>query len=177
MSAYTFEIWKDIEGYENEYQISTFGRVKSLARKIISKDNVIYRTTKEIIRKPIVSKRGYYTLGLRRDGTKNIHRLLAKTFIPNPLNKKCINHIDGNKLNNNLGNLEWVTHEENMAHAFRTGLTNNSGERNGRAKLKESQVKQIREEFNGKNRRELANKFGVCYDTIHYITHYDNWKL
>lgn len=53
---------------------------------------------------------------------KHIHRLLATTFIPNPLNKKCVNHIDGNRLNHDLSNLEWCTHSENTIHAIETGL-------------------------------------------------------
>ena len=70
--------------------------------------------------------RGYETVGLTKDGeqrTKPVHRLIAQAFIPNPQNKPEVNHIDGYKLNNDLGNLEWVTTSENHRHAFRIGLS------------------------------------------------------
>jgi hypothetical protein len=69
--------------------------------------------------------KGYYSESLYKDGkavTKKVHRLVAEAFIPNPDSKPCVNHIDGNKLNNSVDNLEWVTHSENMRHAFDTGL-------------------------------------------------------
>ena len=76
--------------------------------------------------KPKISKDGYYTIGLRtNDNVKKffrVHRLVATMFIDNPLNKDIVNHIDGNKLNNNINNLEWVTPAENTQHAVNTGL-------------------------------------------------------
>lgn len=75
--------------------------------------------------KPWIGTTGYLTLKMHIGGVrKNIklHRLVAQTFIPNPHNLPCVNHIDGNKLNNEVGNLEWCTHESNMRHASKTGL-------------------------------------------------------
>lgn len=72
-----------------------------------------------------IDRAGYLTIKLSKhgkDSTQYVHRLLALAFIPNPMNKQYVNHINGNKLDNRLENLEWVDHSENMKHAFRTGL-------------------------------------------------------
>ena len=117
------EIWKDIKGYEGYYQISNFGKVKSVERIVEHKPYNL--TVKESIRKLKLDTKGYYYLMLSKNGIiKNtkVHQLVANAFIPNPLNKPCVNHIDGNKLNNNVNNLEWVTYKENSQHARRTGL-------------------------------------------------------
>jgi hypothetical protein len=110
------EIWKDIEGFEGYNKISSKGRVKSVARK--QWNGKAWHDKKEQILK---NRDGsfYHYVKLCRDGfykKEYVHRLVAQAFIPNPLNKKCVNHIDSNKLNNNLNNLEWVTHKENYEH-------------------------------------------------------------
>lgn len=109
------EIWKDIEGYEGDYQVSNLGRVKS------------YKFKKEevAILKPHKSKREYFVVYLNKKCKRKackIHRLVAQAFIPNPSNKELVNHIDGDKLNNNVSNLEWSTHGENVRHALKNGL-------------------------------------------------------
>ena len=106
------EVWKDIKDYEGIYQISNFGRIKSLARK-----RIITYTTKEKILKPIKRRDGYLGFNLRG---KNIsqHRILAQYFIPNKKDLPFVNHIDGNKANNNLKNLEWCTVSQNVLHAY-----------------------------------------------------------
>jgi len=120
------EVWKDIQGYEGLYQVSSLGRVKALAKTIIYKDGRVY-PYKEKILKFSVGTSGYPTLhfysleGVRE--TCMIHRLVAKSFIPNPETKITINHIDGNKTNNQVENLEWNTYAENKSHALATGLT------------------------------------------------------
>ena len=105
------EIWKDIKGYEGDYQISNLGRVKS--RKL-----QFGYVPKEIILKPVSTVWGYFRVGLTKNKKiKNffIHRLVAETFIPNPdpTNKIYVNHIDSDKSNNASNNLEWVTAKEN----------------------------------------------------------------
>lgn len=117
------EIWKDIIGYEGYYQVSSIGRVKSMARERIYKNG--YRPLQEKILNPSYNSRRYYTVVLQKNGvksTKTVHRLVADVFIPNHLNKKTVNHIDGNKSNNNISNLEWSTYSENNQHAIDTGL-------------------------------------------------------
>lgn len=112
------EVWKPIEGYEGLYEVSNLGRVKNLERRIPFGYGL--RTIPERILKNNVNEFGYLYVRLYKDakGKKHkIHRLVAQTFIENPENKKCVNHIDGNKQNNSVENLEWVTHSENMKHA------------------------------------------------------------
>lgn len=114
------EIWKDIRGYEGKYQVSNLGRVKSLPRTFIRKDNRRY-VVKECILSNGLASAGYYTVNLESK-THTVHRLVAETFIDNNLNKKCVNHIDGDKKNNNIKNLEWVSYSENNKHAYDSGL-------------------------------------------------------
>jgi hypothetical protein len=118
------EVWKDIAGYEGLYQVSNLGRVKSLERMIPYSKGM--RKIPEKIMKQEKNTDGYLRLKLvNNSGKKNkkIHRLVAEAFIPNPEEKKCINHIDGDKSNNCVKNLEWVTYGENMKHAYENGLT------------------------------------------------------
>lgn len=118
------EIWKDIEKCKG-YQISNKSRVKVLSKQVRAGiKNQTYVTRKEKILKPYIS-RGYYQVSLCIDGKYRhfqVHRLVAEAFIPNPENKPQVNHIDGNKLNNDISNLEWVTRSENQLHAYKTGL-------------------------------------------------------
>lgn len=122
------EIWKDIEGYEGLYQVSNFGRVKSLNK---------YHHKREQILKPNLKSDGYYETSLSKNSKPKwvrTHRLVAQAFIPNPENKPQINHKDGNKLNNCIENLEWVTNKENIDHAIAMGLEKLNGHENPNAK-------------------------------------------
>lgn len=104
------EIWKDIKGYEELYQISNLGNVKSLSRQ--HWNGVGWWTSKDRILVPRTSKNKnhYYSVQLVKDGVKrstNIHRIVAEHFIPNPKNKPMVNHINEDKLDNRVENLEW----------------------------------------------------------------------
>lgn len=112
------EIWRPIKGYDDLYEISNFGRVKSLP-KIRGRG-----VSQERILKPHIVN-GYVMVTLCKNNktfNASVHRLIAEAFIPNPDNKPQINHIDGNKSNNNIDNLEWCTPSENMIHAYKMGL-------------------------------------------------------
>lgn len=104
------EEWRDVKGYEGLYQVSNFGRVKSL------------NYNRKGIKKIMQAKSGsvYFTICLWSKGVRKVqtvHRLVAEAFIPNPNNLEQINHIDGNKKNNVVSNLEWVTRSENAVHS------------------------------------------------------------
>lgn len=112
------EIWKDIEGYEGLYQVSNFGKVKSLNYKRQNKVKILKPSQTG---KGAFKGQGYLSLHLKNKQFK-VHRLVAEAFIPNKENKPQINHKDGNKLNNNSNNLEWCTNSENQKHAWKNGL-------------------------------------------------------
>ena len=105
--------WTDIKGYENLYQISKEGEEKSLY------------FNKEKILKQHIMKNGYHQVSLYKDGIKTkflVHRLVALNFLPNPNSLPQVNHIDGNKSNNSIENLEWISQIDNMKHAFENNL-------------------------------------------------------
>lgn len=102
------QCWKDIPNYESKYQVSNTGKVRSLNYK---------RTGKTKILKIREDKNGYTVVTLTKNSKKktySVHRLVAQAFIPNPNNLPCINHIDEDKTNNTVWNLEWCTHEYNI---------------------------------------------------------------
>ena len=103
------EIWKSVENYENLYEVSSLGNIRKTDGKILSANK----------------NNKYCQVELRKNTkakTSLIHRLVAEAFLPNPENKKCVNHINGIKTDNRIFNLEWVTHGENNSHAIQTGL-------------------------------------------------------
>ena len=108
------EQWKPIDRFNGEYMISSHGRVRSLKRH---GDRIMPQT---------IQRKGYYAVTCWMNNKAicvKVHRLVIEAFKPNPDNLPCINHIDGNKLNNHIDNLEWCTYQQNMQHAVRTGLT------------------------------------------------------
>lgn len=117
------EIWKPVVGFEGAYEVSNTGKVRSLDRYVNAKNNS-KTFISGIIRKPQKNHKGYLSVVLSKhctSYTKLIHRLVAEAFIPNPKNLPQVNHIDTDKTNNNVSNLEWVTGLENIRHAFANG--------------------------------------------------------
>lgn len=117
------EIWKTLDRNSN-YQVSTSGCVRSLDREVTDS---LGRTRKYLgtLLKPSKDENGYLLVRISKNGhTKRVfvHRLVAEAFIENPDHKPTVNHIDGDKTNNSVDNLEWATYKENRDHAVRTGL-------------------------------------------------------
>lgn len=162
------EVWKDIDGFEN-YQISDLGRIKSKQR-IVTNQNGSYVKSEKIL-KTHVMKCGYLAIVLRDKEQKRhllkIHRLLAENFIPNPNNYPFINHIDGDKTNCNLDNLEWCTPKQNTQHAIRTGLRPKVTGRNIQRICKVNQdtkkIEDVYESFSEAARKNGLNSIGGIY--------------
>lgn len=161
------EIWKDVIGYKGLYQISNFGRVKSLDRIIQRSDGISYVKKSQILKNRL-SNRGYYAVILVDEKSNkkfmSVHRLVAIHFIPTYNYDLVVNHKDGNKINNNVNNLEWVTQLENIEHAHRLGLISktNRGSKNTNSKLTNEQVVEMYKlAHQGINHKEISNKFGV----------------
>ena len=115
-------MWKDINGFEGKYQISEDGQVRSMDRIVQNKGRNM--TVNGRVLKPWIDTWGYENVCLFKNGaghSKKVHRLIAEAFIP-PYTGAQVNHIDGNKLNNSIENLEWCTGSENMHHAYHNGL-------------------------------------------------------
>lgn len=164
---------KDIEGFDGLYAITDRGEVWSYPKKD-------YRNPHNgKFLKQSKDSEGYMQVSLHDNGKKMrgvIHRLVARAFIPKKEGTDQINHIDGDKTNNNVSNLEWCTGAENVAHAYRLGLSS-SGQRHYKSKLSREQVIEIREiKKTGITNKVLANKFKVSHQAIGHIIRGENWK-
>ena len=150
-------MWKEAYGFNN-YLCNENGEIYSLLRNKILKGR---------------SLKGYKRVALMKEGKTIdvlVHRLIAQTFLPNPENKPYINHIDGDKTNNSVSNLEWCTQKENVQHAIETGLKDDRGTHSSRASCNEEKLKEIRSLISeGKRNEEIAKIVGVSKDVVRYI--------
>jgi predicted XRE-type DNA-binding protein len=165
------EIWKDIEGYEGLYQVSNRGNVKALNK-----------WSKGALKDLTLFKNSYHKVNLYKNNKQKtfyVHQLVGKAFIDNPNNRKAINHIDCNRINNNVSNLEWVTPLENTTHAIKNNLFNNKGENHTSSKLTESQVLEIDQLLKNKNfsQADIARKFNVSHSLISFINTRKRWTF
>lgn len=140
------ETWRKVVGYCGAYEVSDLGRVRSVARYAPGNKPSIRRWIKERELRQAFSGK-YFVVHLSLNGRKPnhyVHRLVAEAFIGPIAKGMTVNHINGNKLDNRLVNLEVVSHKSNIEHAIRTGLRNQRGEKNCRARLKPEDVLCIR---------------------------------
>lgn len=166
---------KEVVGYEGYYKVSDKGRVMTVAREFIKLNGRKCIVKERILSQGIV--RGYRCVDLKVNGnrkTMRVHRLVAMAFIGEPY-KEMVNHIDGNKSNNNLSNLEWATRSENELHAYATGLKKSSekhkkttSESNKKRRtLSADTIRYIRS--SSKSQYELANELGISRANVGLI--------
>lgn len=166
------EVFEDLKGYEDSYQISDSGRIFTKRRLV---GNQIYYG-RELV--PQVTRDGYLKITLCKEGICKkfyLHRLVAIQFINNNYNLPQVNHKDGNKLNNSVSNLEWCTKEYNQNHAVRTKLMQRGQERPS-AKLTENQVLEIYKLKGILRAQDIADQYGVSKNTINCILRGSKWK-
>lgn len=173
------EEWRQVKGWEGFYEVSSLGRVKSLARNR-GNGKGVYRIEERIL-KQIVNKHGYLYVGLSDPKkTMKVHRLVLTAFRGEPpIDKPTCNHIDGIKANNNIENLEWVSHTDNIRHAFKNNLIKrHCGEKHFMAKLTYKQVDDIRCRYSSKSIScaSLAKEFQMSLATISNIVSFRSWK-
>lgn len=185
------EEWRALPDFENLYEVSTFGRIRSIRNRTCSKHGKV--------RKPNLMK-GYPAVNLSNGSIRRkrtIHVMVAEVFLGSRPNGKVVNHKDGNKLHNHLGNLEYITNLENMQHASLTGLLPKGdqsparrhpekmqGELNGFSKLTNLQAQQIKDSFEKpltkKEKlfmfRRFCEQFNISRYTIWEITSGRRWK-
>jgi len=157
-------------------------QLENYSNYIIYEDGRIYSLFKNMFLSPVLEDRiGYYRVYFKGDDevrkTFLVHRLVALAFIPNPENKPEVNHIDGNKLNNDVSNLEWTTKHENMKHAHLLKLRDNNGVGNPRNLLTEKEVLDIYDKLlDGARVSDLATSYNVSRPTISDIKAKRNWQ-
>lgn len=183
------EEWKDLPGLEGLYQVSSYGRIRSLDRRIAVGGHHKFRTYRGRIIKPGLHTGGYLTCQLGPPGKKTpayVHRLVAAAFIEKPEGKPHINHRDFDRKNNRVENLEYVAAGENIRYSASQGRyarplsvkAKTAGENNGNAVLTWEDVTEIRERHlaGGTTGSALAREFGVDKTLISSVIRGLSWK-
>lgn len=188
------EVWKDVVGYEGIYQVSNFGKIRSVDRHVTYYNTFANKECVKFLRGKVlklqVSKHGYYTIcatTLDRDTVRktiSVHRIVAEAFLKNPENKPTVNHKNGNKLDNSVLNLEWATVSENVQHAYDSGLAHSvislftrRGEDHHKVKLNNSDISRIKElRAEGLKLKEISSMYSVSFSLISQICRGEIWK-
>lgn len=173
------EIWIPVPKLEDSFEISSASRVRN-------------KTTKTILSPQIKGSKYVFFMLYNRKSKKRVkkylHRMVALCFVPNPYKLHEVNHIDGNKLNNSVSNLEFVTPSQNQLHAIRTGLRTNffkpgdtNGEKNKLSKLTWKYVDELRawgaeKKRTNKEMKAIATKYGVGFSTIYNVINRKSWN-
>lgn len=167
------EIWKDVNGFEGRFRVSTLGRVMSINGRF-NGDKIL---------NPAIGKEGYYTTKLRKSPISRvvrIHTLVAETFIEysHTLENRCVNHKDGNKLNNNVGNLEWTDLKTNCLYSIEMGWVNKKGEKHFNHKLTEDCVIEIRQKYLSGNfsQQQIADEYNIGRRHVSDLVRKICWK-
>lgn len=173
------EIWKPIAGYEGLYEVSNLGRIKSLGRFRRAKGEAL-TWMDERIKAPSPQREGYLSAHLYREGRMSkryVHRLVAEAFLQNPIDLPEVNHLDGDKRNNSLPNLEWSSRSDNCRHAIDTALYKMAkGEDSGNAKITELDVLEIRRlAESGTFHKDIASIYGIGRKAVTKIVNRQRW--
>lgn len=167
------EIWKPIPGFNDSYEASSIGRIRSVDRRSFNgsflKGKIMCQNTN--------FKNGYLTVMLAENGkskAKLSHRMIATAFIDNNEGKKTVNHINGIKTDNRVENLEWASYSENMRHAINTGLATNFI--NSFRKMDKEMANEARNRLSlGERPMDIARDFNVPKDCIYNLRYNPNW--
>lgn len=178
------EIWSPVVGYESLYEVSSFGNIKSLNRLTNNQYKAYFLKGKQL--SPATDKGGYKYVCLtdlnKKSKFKYVHRLMAESFLKPIPGKEFVNHIDGDKSNNYISNLEYVSKSENTIHAYSigkmgVGINVRAGSNNSHSVFTESDVMKIRNlHSKGENCFRLSKQFNVNNSTISRIIKRETWK-
>ena len=179
------ENWRPVLGWEGLYEVSDLGRVRSLARDSQLDSLGRHRSWPGVLLKPVRHTDGYNMVSLWKNslgGQEFVHRLVAFAFLGSPLFSPAeVNHINGDKSDSRLANIEWVTPRANKLHARATGLWSlknpSRGEAHYRARLTEADVRSIRSRYAaGESTRAIAADLAVSLETVKAAAHRKTWR-
>lgn len=174
------EEWLPVHGYEGYYEVSSFGRVRSLTYKLITKRGAVKRHAGKLLQPGRSGRYGYLTVSLNKAGrasSKLVHRLVLRAFVGACPSGQEVRHLDGNPRNNRASNLKYGTAKENSADQVRHG-TRAEGDKNGQRRLSSTDVRRVLSEYTtgAYTQQKLADKYGVKIMTINHIVRGRTWR-
>lgn len=177
--GFTVERWVPVVGFEQLYEVSNHGRVRTVEH-VVLRSNGVPQTIKARMKTATTrrDRRRMVTLSSnRKSRVYLVHRLVAFAFLGSPQGNQQVNHVDGDPANNNLSNIEWVSPKENINHALDTGLIKNYGERQHGSKIKVSDVSQvISMARDGTKQRDIAASFGIHQSQVSRVISGKAWR-